>query len=216
MIFVGRKNETQQIMDDLKKGQNIILHGKYGMGRTSLINHVAQLMHHQWKFVFIDFSQTPGQMSKSVMKALGLPRKLKQSDKIMGYKSMRYRIANVTLKKGVKVVIVLDNVAKMTAAKKLFLRYLVLEQRFQFIAIVEHFLTQKELLELRVQLMPSTTINLRYLECIDVENFLLTFSNQNSLAWTEDHIRNLASLTFGYPLGIVEMLKKKKGLYNNA
>jgi len=216
MIFVGRKNETRQIMDDLKKGQNIILHGKYGMGRTSLINHVAQLMHYQWKFVFIDFSQTPGQMSKSVMKALGLPRKLKQSDKIMGYKSMRYRIANVTLKKGVKVVIVLDNVAKMTAAKKLFLRYLVLEQRFQFIAIVEHFLTQKELLELRVQLMPSTTINLRYLECIDVENFLLTFSNQNSLAWTEDHIRSLASLTFGYPLGIVEMLKKKKGLYNNA
>ena len=208
MIFVGRKNETHQIMEDLKKGQNIILHGKYGMGKTSLIHHVAQLMNQHWQFVFIDFGQTSGQMSKAIMKALGLPRKLKQSNKMMGYKSMRYRIANMTFKKGDKIVIVLDNIAKITAAKKLFLRYLIEEQRLQFIAIVEHFLTQKDLLDLRALLMPSTIINLRYLEHIDVEYFLLTFSNQNSLSWTEDHIRNLAALTCGYPLGIVEMLKK--------
>ena len=58
MIFVGRRKETHQITDDLKKGQNIILHGKYGMGRTSLINHIARLMNQRWKFIFVDFGQT--------------------------------------------------------------------------------------------------------------------------------------------------------------
>jgi|SRR5208283_3981686 hypothetical protein len=210
MIFAGRKIETSKIIKELQQGHNIILEGKYGIGRTSLVQHTASLLIKKWQFIFIDFSQTPGQISKILMKELGLPRKLKKSDKTMGYKSMRYRIANAAFKEGVKKIIVLDNIAKITSQKKLFLRYLILEQHFQFVAIAEHFLAQKDLLELRAQLMPSTIINLRYLDHIEVENLLQIFSNQYGLNWTEDYIRNLASLTSGYPLGITEMLRKKR------
>jgi MoxR-like ATPase len=43
MIFVGRKKEITAILKSLEKGENVILTGHYGMGRTSLIRHISQL-----------------------------------------------------------------------------------------------------------------------------------------------------------------------------
>ncbi len=208
MLFVGRQSEKKKIMEALNGGKNIILSGKFGIGRTRLINEIAKLSNER-KFVFVDFSQTPGKMSEKIIKALGIPRRLKNQTKQMGYKSMRCRIANTNTAKGHKPVIVFDNIAKVTAQKKIFLRHLILEQHYQFIAVVENFLPQKDLFDLKAQLMPATTLNLRHLKQQDVENLLRGYVAQNHLNWKENYIHHLASLSDGYPLGLKEMLIKK-------
>ncbi|MCD6485804.1 MAG: ATP-binding protein [Syntrophobacterales bacterium] len=41
MVFVGREKETRQIVRALEKGGNVIITGKFGMGRTKLVRYVA-------------------------------------------------------------------------------------------------------------------------------------------------------------------------------
>jgi hypothetical protein len=207
MIFVGRKNEANHIIRELKQGNNVILGGKYGIGRTSLIKYLAAILLNDWCFVFIDFSQAPVKMSEKLMKELGLFVRFKKTGKKMGYKSMRYRIANVESLKRKKTVIVFDNVAKLTPQKIIFLRYLILERRFQFIVIVENFLPPKNLFELKAQLMPAKSIKLSNLNVSDIKILLRCYSDQNQLDWTDKYRNNLATLTNGYPLGLAQMLR---------
>lgn len=209
MLFVGRKSEKRKIIESLEEGKNIILGGKYGIGRTSLAKEISRFMFDKRKFVFVDFSQTPGKMSEKLMKELGLSVKLKKKSTNMNYKSMRYRIANVKISNKQNPVIVFDNIAKITSAKIIFLRHLLLEQHFQFLAIIKNFLPKKDLSELKVQLVPEETLILRYLKVNDVENLLRNFANQLHFNWTNHYIHNLAILSDGYPLGLAEMLKEK-------
>lgn len=47
MTFLGRKKEIEQIKEALEGGKNLIVSGKYGMGRTSLIKQVAEGMQNE-------------------------------------------------------------------------------------------------------------------------------------------------------------------------
>lgn len=210
MIFAGREKEKTKIIKELQRGRNIILTGKYGIGRTCLIHHVASLLPSPWRFIFVSFNQTPGQTSKTLMKELGMRRTFSKTGIPMGYKSRRYRIAGMAVRKGLKIVIVLDDIARLTTAKKVFLRHLILEQHFQFIAIVEHFLPEKDLFDLKTQLFPATHVTLGYLDNADVEHILQNHSRRYRLEWDDRQVRQLAALSGGYPLGITEMLKYKR------
>lgn len=210
MLFVGRKKEQKKIIELLNDGMNIILTGKYGIGRTSLMKEIAKAFAEDRKFIFVDFSQTPGKMSETLMKALDIPRRIKNQGNKMRYKSMRYRIANANTAKQHKPVIVLDNIAQITVQKKIFLRHLILEQHFQFIAVVEKFLPQKDLFDLKAQLMPATTLKLRHLKKQDVESLVRGYAGQNHFDWTDNEIRHLAALSDGYPLGLKEMFREKR------
>jgi predicted ATPase len=208
-MFVGREKETKLIIKELMRGHNIVIEGKFGIGRTSLVKHVSSLLVNKWRFIFVDFSQTPGKMSEKLMKELHIPKMNRQTGKRFGYKSMRYRIANMLLPKGKKTVIVFDNIAKITPQKTIFLRHLILEQHFQFIAIVEHFLPENDLFFLKAQLLPAATVFLHNLNSEDVVNYLRHLSDRHRWNWPEDHISSMASLIGGYPLGMIEMMKKK-------
>lgn len=210
MLFIGRNSEKKKIIELINDGKNIILGGKFGIGRTSLIKEIAKILTEERKFIFVDFSQTPGQMSDKLMKELGLATKLNNSDKKMGYKSMRYRIAQSKSTKQQLPVIVFDNVAKVTVQKIILLRHLILEQNFQFIAIVENFLPQKDLFELKSQFIPSISLTLRHLKKNDVKNLLHAYAEEYHFNWTDNYINNLAALSDGYPLGLVGMLRKKR------
>ncbi len=210
MIFVGRKNETSHIMRELQQGNNIVLGGKYGIGRTSLIKEIASLLQDGWQFIFVDFSQTPGKMSKKLMKELHILKINKQTGKQFGYKSMRYRIANVKSPKREKTIIVFDNIAKLTPQKIIFLRHLILEKHFQFVAITENFLPANDLMLLKAQLFPVDTVSLGHLKDEDVISFIGLHSEKYHLNWSIDYICSLAALTGGYPLGIIEMIKNKR------
>jgi hypothetical protein len=212
MLFVGRESEVRHIIRELQRGNNIVLKGKYGIGRTSLIKHLAHTLLKAWQFVFVDFSKTPGKMSKELMKVLGIAMRFKQSEKKMGYKSMRYRIANVESPKRKKTVIVFDNIAKLTTQKIIFLRHLILERHFQFIAITENFLPGNDLFFLKAQLLPATTICLCNLKTNAVLSFLRSYSDKYHLSWSDAYIHSLAALAGGYPLGMIEMIRNiKKG-----
>jgi energy-coupling factor transporter ATP-binding protein EcfA2 len=212
MLFVGRESEASHIIRELQQGNNVVLGGKYGIGRTSLIKEIASLLQDEWRFIFVDFSQTSGKMSEKLIKELHIPKMNRQTGKQWGYKSMLYRIVNVESPKRKKTVIVFDNIVKLTPQKIFFLRHLILEKHFQFVAIVENFLPVNDLLLLKAQLIPVYTISLHYLKEKDVISFIRLYSEKNHLDWSDAYIHSLAYLAKGYPLGMIEMIKKKRRL----
>ena len=157
MLFVGRKSEKNKIIESLRYGKNIILGGKYGIGRTSLIKKISMLLSDERRIVFVDFGLTPGKMSEKLIKELGLSARFKKNSKKMGYKSMRFLIANLDTSKRKQTVIVFDNIVKLTSQKIIFLRHLILEKRFQFIAIVENFLSSHDLYFMRTNMSSITS-----------------------------------------------------------
>jgi len=209
MIFVGRKSEKKKIIESLKDGKNIILGGKYGIGRTTLIREIAEILAGEQPFIFVDFSRTPGKMSEILFRELGLVNYQAPHIKTK-YKPMRYRIGNATWPGKHKPVIVLDNIAKITVPKAIFLDYLVSKQHFQFMAIVENFIEQKDFLKLKALLIPSINLTLHRLYKKDIEKALQRYADSHPLCWTKSHIQMLATLSNGYPLGLAELLKSKR------
>ncbi len=79
------------------------------------------------------------------------------------YRSARFRIVSRDLSDSRKHVLVLDNIAKLSAPKLDLIRYIAWEKRFQFVAIVERFISKDDLWRLRVRLYPAEIIMLQYL-----------------------------------------------------
>ena len=209
MLFAGRKSEQKRIIESLNDGKNVILSGKFGIGRTTLIKEIANTMSVERKFVFVDFNQAPCRMSKILFKELDLSAKRKYKKKLK-YTSMRYLIANMGLSKRQPPVIVLDNIAKITAHKKIFLRHLISEQNFQFIAIADNFIPQEDLCVLKSLLIPFTILTLHNLKTKDVEILLYYYTERYNFHWTNDYIHDLAKISDGYPLILAELFRKKK------
>jgi hypothetical protein len=217
MCFVGRERETKIIVKSLEKGNNVIVTGKYGIGRTSLVKHIAAMMKDGWRFVFLDFSQTPGQVTRQLLKSL-LPEKRKSKGHYTRYKSGRFLIVSKELHDKRKHVLVLDNVVKLTPQKLQLIRYLIQESKFQYIAIAESFLTKEDLFLLRAALLPAEMIILPYLNEESTKKLLCHLADKYSFKWSEQHLYMLISATRGYPLGVNEAIKraldmrKKNGL----
>lgn len=209
-MFIGRKNEESHIIRELQQGNNIILGGKYGIGRTSLVRHLASTFLNEWQIVFVDFSQTPGKMSEKLMKELGLKTRFKKTGKKMGYKSMCYRISNFESSKRKQTIIVIDNVAKLTNQKIIFLRHIILENHFQFIAIVENFLLSHDLACLKALLLPANVLSLRHLKTDDIVSFIRLYSDKHNLNWSDNYIHDLTIAAKGHPLSMLEMIRNIK------
>ena len=211
MPFVGREKEIGQIKEALEKGKNVILLGKYGMGRTSLMKHISKMIQDRWRFVFVDFSKTPGSVCSQLFEELFPKEGLKH--KRLRYKPRRFRIVSLNLEDPRKHVLVFDNIAKLTAPKSDLIKYFTWERRFQIGAIAESFLSPDELFLLRVRLNPATLIELRHLSIGSEFEFFQRLSNEHQLGWTEFRIKNLAEITGGYPLRMQEIavreLKRK-------
>lgn len=207
MIFVGRENEKKKIIKVLQWGKNIVLSGKFGIGRTSLVKKIAEQLGNQRLFVFVDFGQTPGKMSKKLMKELHISSRFNKTGKKMGYTSMRYRIATVGLSTKNKPVIVFDNVAKLTPQKIIFLRHLIEEDHFQFIAIAENFLPGKDVLLLKAQFIPMETISLHHLSTEDISAFIRHYAEKHHLNLSDSYIDDLTALAGGYPLSMIGLIK---------
>ena len=207
MIFTGREKEKKKIIKELEQGKNIILAGKFGIGRTSLAREIAKHSGGRRQFVFVDFTQTPGKMSENLMKQLHICSGLTKTGNKMGYKSMRYRIAAIASSTENKPVVVFDNVAKLTRPKIAFLRYIREEESFQFIAIVENFLTEKHALFLKTLLFPTTHFPLGYLPDKDVLEFVHYYVEKHHLKCSEAEIASLTLLAGGYPLEMARLVK---------
>ena len=205
MYFVGREKEIRQIKEALEGGKNVIVSGKYGMGRTSLIKQVAEMMQEEWRFLFLDFSETPGNLCQHLIVKLWPEMECRGRNGFSKYRSARFRIVSLDFNDSRKHVLVLDNIAKLSAQKVDFIRYLAWAKRFQFVAIVESFVSDDDLLRLRVRLYPAEIIMLQHLSKRNVYEFYQGLSEQHRFHWAEAHIKNLAEITGGYPLRMKEV-----------
>lgn len=204
MFFTGREKETAQVQRALERGNNVVVVGKYGIGRTSLVRHVAGINRDRWRFVFVDFSQTPAKICGHLLDELFPKRGYRRGGVYVRYRSGRFKISSLDLEDRRQHVIVLDNVARLSKPKLDFVGYLAWEKRFRFVAIVEAFAPKDDLLLLRAVLRPAVTISLRYLTAQHAREFFRHFSERHGLGWTETRINYLAGTTGGYPLGMKE------------
>ena len=205
MHFVGREKEIEQINVALGGGKNVIVSGRYGMGRTSLMKYIAEIMQEQRRFLFLDFSKTPGKLCQHLVDKLWPQRGSGRRGEFSKYRSARFRIVSLDFSDSRRHVLVLDNIAKLSAQKLDFIRYLAWEKRFQFVAIVESFMSEVDLLRLRARLYPAEIIMLQYLGKREVCAFYQNVSERHHFHWTEGHIKNLAEITGGYPLRMKEV-----------
>jgi hypothetical protein len=216
MHFVGREKEIGQVRESLEEGGNVIISGKYGMGRTSLIKHIAEMMQKKWRFLFLDFSETPGKLCQNLVSKLWPEREYSGRNGFSKYKSARFRIVSLDFSDSRRHVLVLDNIAKLSAQKIDFIRYLAWEKRFQFVAIVEGFISKEDFLRLRVRLYPAEIIMLQHLDKRKVYEFYQHLSEQHRFHWTEGHIKNLAEITGGYPLRMTEVALRQLRAMGNV
>ncbi len=206
MFFVGREKETRQIIKSLARGNNVILSGKYGIGRTSLIRKAAEVARDRWKFVFLDFSQTPGKVCSDLMSRL-LPQE-KESGKAMGYRNNRFRVANLDFDGQRQPILVLDDIGKLSAPKVELIRHLAMGKRFRFVAVVENFLLADRLALLRAWLRPALLLKVTYLGRESSRQFFRHYSQKYLLGWTDEEIHELAAMSGGYPLGMKETITR--------
>jgi len=209
MFFVGREKEISLIIKALKRGDNVILAGKYGIGRTSLIKYVADTTRNRWRFIFVDFSKTPGKVCGLLIDELLPKGKGKTRGEILGYKSNRFRISNLDFADRRQHVLVLDNIAKLSAQKLDLIRYLAMAKRFRFVAIVENFMREDDLFVLRARLSNALLINIPHLGMEAAREYFRHFSGQHHFHWSESQVNHLAEMTGGYPVGMKEVVTRK-------
>jgi hypothetical protein len=205
-FFVGREKETRQIIHALERGNNVILTGKYGIGRTSLIRQVAEVARDRWAFVFLDFSQTPGRVCSHLMTSL-LPQG-KEPRKATGYRHNRFRIANLDFDGQKQPVLVLDDIGKLSFPKVELIRHLAMGKRFRFVAVVENFLLADKLARLRAWLHPALLLKVTCLRGESSRQFFRHYSKKYLFGWTDGEIQELAEMSGGYPLGMKDVVNR--------
>jgi AAA+ ATPase superfamily predicted ATPase len=210
MPFVGREKETRRILRALEKGGNIVVTGKFGMGRTKLVRHISDLYEKRWRFVFVDFSKTPGQVCGDMLSELSPGTCFKTDYQHRRYKTKRHQIATTGNKDARQVVFVLDNIEKLTPQRLALIRYLSSEKRFLFIAITESFLRERDSFLLRAELLPEHVIRLGRISRKDSKEYFHAVSKKNEFRWESDRIRMMAEMARGYPLSMREMVSKEK------
>lgn len=152
-MFCGRRGETKRFIESLSSGRNLILSGAFGIGRTSLVRHVATITQDKWKFLFADFSRSPDQICRELDKQLRKGTFYKRPT-VKSYKSRRRQIVGLVSKDPTPHILVLDNIAKLTAQKLNLIRFFVSECSILLVAITESFIADDELLALRIALLP--------------------------------------------------------------
>ncbi len=134
MYFVGRQHEIARIRKDLEHGDNVIVCGKYDIGRTSLLKHIATLTQDRWRFIFVDFSPPGGVVCRDLFAQLFPKLRDKRKGAYLPYKSTRFQIVHLELDDKRQHVLVLDNIAKLSAQKLNLMQYLAWEKRFRLVA----------------------------------------------------------------------------------
>jgi predicted ATPase len=209
MPFYGRERETASITAALARKESLVLTGKFGIGKTTLVRHIAGINADKWQFLFSDFAGTAARACRDLLAELMPPKKTAGKTEYVRYKRSRAMIVEQTKKSKRKCVIVLDNIGKLTPQRMDLIRYLAFDKQSLFIAIPERFLPEDDLFRLRASLYPSKIIRLRYLNADRTAEFFRHYARKHQLSWTESDIRLLTLTTQGYPLAMQEFITRE-------
>jgi len=215
MCFVGREKEVRKLTKALEGGRHVIVTGPYGIGRTRMIRQIAEAGRRERRFIFVDFSKTPGEVCEKLLSAFRPKAPFCRTVRSARYRIGRNLLAGMSLPGGSKPAIVLDNIGRLTRQKLSFLRELNLENRYLFIAIVESFLPERSFFLLRAFLFPSETITLRHLTVQDARGYFQCVARKHRLSLMNHDLTLLAEASGGYPLGMREtaqrLVKRNEG-----
>jgi len=216
MNFVGRKRELAAVIKSLKQNHNAVLAGRYGVGRSCLVKHIARLHSATWQFLFADFSKTVARSCNEMISQLasgGSKANQHNYTRLMYAKDILIERKSVT---DLPRVLVLDNIGKLSRPKLAFLRDMRLDSDLLFIAVTESFLPEADLFRLRATLYPSDMLELHNLKRKETVDFFRNFSQRKRLGWSESFIQMLAASTEGYALLMQERAQREAGLAHNG
>lgn len=209
LLFVGREMETRTIQRGLRRGENVILSGRYGIGRTRLVHHVAAVSAPHLKFVFADFSGPTADVARALWRQIG--RQSKTAADALGFKGVVARPAD--LARGSRnIVVVFDNIARLTVPKRRFIPSLTLFGQLRYIAIVDSYLPQAHFICLKGCLVPSVHLDLKYLLISEVCRYFAAISGKYGRDWDPGMIEGMASATGGYPLAMTQRAERELAL----
>lgn len=206
-LFVGRKAEIARIRETLREEGNILLEGRFGMGRTSLLRHMERQVSPGLSWVFLDGADTPAVWGRNLVERL-CPRGLNSSggDRISARED-RHHLEHVAAQGKRPAVIVLDHLGKLTHPKAAFCRWLAGLRRFRIIAVPDASVPRQSLEGLRMALYPCLRLQVGHLSPAATRRFFETFADRQGLSWTPGHIHGLAFATRGYPLAMWQALR---------
>lgn len=210
MVFVGRQWETSRIKAELAKRGNVVVSGTFGIGRTALIHHVAEAMGDAWRFIFLDFSRTPAQLCSDLIAWLRPRTAGRSARRRLSFVSARAIVLKLEARGRRRWVLVLDNIAAVTAPKLALLRRLVATGRYRFVAITDHHLPDADLFTLRACLNAAPIVTLANLPRAVAGAFFAGVSGDLGLGWREGEVAALAEITDGYPLLMVEAIARAR------
>jgi energy-coupling factor transporter ATP-binding protein EcfA2 len=214
-LFVGRMKEWERIKSELAAGHNLVLTGPFGIGRTTLLRHLARALKPDLRFMFFEGSQTPGRICEQLLLD-GSPAKPGARKRTIPWKIEHHRLESRKDRDPRPVVLVLDDVAKVTPPKLDFIHWLQGLHRYQIIAVTERFLPEKSLMHLRSALYPAPMVVLGPLSAGMAQQFFAAWATHHGLDWGPDIIHGLVLATRGYPTGMWEAardaMKNQSGL----
>ena len=199
-------------MRSLGQGRNVLLTGRFGVGRSRLVKHISKLYSDTWQFLFADFSKTAARFCNDMVNQLVPHRGRPLRNR---YTRLMYAKDIILGKKRAMDpprVVILDNIGKISHQKLSFIRDLRFDGELLFIAITESFLSETDLFLLRSVLYPSQFLSLRNLSKSETIVFFRNVSQRKRLGWSENFIRDLAASTEGYPLLMKERVQREVGL----
>jgi hypothetical protein len=200
--FVDRRRETARVRAELEAGRSVVLTGIYGIGRTALARHVAEELAREWIFVFADFDRAPGQVWRDLFAAVFPKAQERLRTEGRSAKWMRYRVSSRRLEDRRRHVVVLDNVARLTAPRLESIRRL--RERFQVVAIAEAFLPEQASAALCAALWVRRPLQLGHLSEAATATFFEECSRRHGFGWGEGEVQGLARAVNGFPLGMRE------------
>ena len=151
------------------------------MGRTALVRHVSERMRAEARFFLVDFSQRPAEACRRLV--LSLFPHMSGGAKNLHFGRTRFALVTRPLPSDRRLVVVLDDITKMSHAKLDLLRRLSGADRFQILAVAERFLLERELLRMRSILQAGPPVVLVRLSIEETERYFAEASERHDLRW---------------------------------
>jgi hypothetical protein len=203
---------------ELEAGRSVVLTGAYGIGRTSLVKHLALEVERDWHFAFGDFAQDPGAVWRDLFAAFFPKAQHRLRGRTRSVKWTRFRVANQRFEDRRRHVVVLDNLARLSPQRLDVARRM--RERFEVVAIVEDFLPEPAKAALCSALWARPTFRIGHLSRAVTRAFFEECSDRWGLGWGAGEIHGLAQAVNGFPFGMREAvaaeLRRRRGSWGST